>query len=275
MATIQPQKATKEPEIRHELGMLLLRGGHIFDERSSQVSELLAKCDELQKAEPAVASLLKAGVFQLLGDISAVEYWARNAKALGMKNESSHMLLVAYANLGFASKAAEIFADVATVDKGMTNPCIFIGTSTGAFSAMCDASAALERAGGTVERKDLVMQAAEVVEALERLAVPEASMRAVMDQAGKILRDRKLMWLNDNPDISVSRLGESPFVAFNYRIAVSPSEAAEMTWELAMKLDELDLLPNRVTVGFIGEGEQKRGNDDLNVPRPSSLRRIS
>lgn len=163
--------------------------------------------------------------------------------------------------MGFATKAASLYAEITDVSHGQVNAIINLGVASGCFSQILEAANALERAGGEVERKDLVMLAANVRDTLSMLSVSEESLRLLMDEAGTLMRERSLLWLNDRPDVIVSRAGDPAFVALNYRLDVPAIEAAKMTWELAERVAAKDWLPNSVTVSFIGEkNTSQRGN---------------
>lgn len=258
MSTPEAALALQQNEIRGHLSPLLEKGGSILPLTDMRVARLLRDCDNVQKHSAALASVLKIEVLQLTGDVKAIEYWANNAARLGTGVHASVSLSLAYSNLGYITKSSSVFADVSDVKYGQVNTLLGHGVACGAFSETVKAAAALERAGGSVERRDAVMQAESIVEALRRLDVPESDVRAVMDEAGSLMRDRKLLWLNEGPEVIVANASEPAFVALNYRLTVSAAIAAEMTWELADRLSEIGVMPPGVTVGFLGVSEGAR-----------------
>lgn len=240
-------------EIREEIGRLIFRGGHFVRTDEFAFRRLVRMCETLQAVEAPQAFVLKVEVFQLAGKIEDCEHWSRQAHRLHATWDAHNSLCLAYSNLGFATKAASLYAEITDVSHGQVNAIINLGVASGCFSQILEAANALERAGGEVERKDLVMLAANVRDTLSMLSVSEESLRLLMDEAGTLMRERSLLWLNDRPDVVVSRGGDPAFVALNYRLDVPALEAAEMTWELAERVAAKDWLPNSVTVSFIGE----------------------
>lgn len=256
----KPQEAPSiASEIREEIGSIIHRGGHFMDQGAFVFRRLIKLCDGLQAVDAAEAFVIKAEIFQLAGRIDECEHWARQALKLKRTWSANNSLCLAYSNLGFVTKAAERYAEIQDVSHGQVNAILPLGVSSACFSELVASAEALERAGGTVERKGLVMLAVNVLEALSALSVSEGSLRLLMDEAGAIMRERSLLWLNDNPDVIVSRPGESPFVAVNYRVDVPAAEAAEMTWTLAERVSAKDLLQNSVTVSFVGEHVSTQG----------------
>jgi hypothetical protein len=255
-----PQPALLAKEIRDDLSPLLFRGGALLNGSDFTIRLLLRRCEALQNSDAATASLIKAEVLQLVGDVSEVERWANNAVKLGATFEAWNTLCLCYSNLGYASKAASIFAETPYVTHGRVNDAMPLGIASGAFQAICKFAEELEVAGGSVGRKDLVMLARSVVDALSRLDVKESTLHALMDEAGVLLRGKNLLWLNDHPDVNVGGPGDGDFVAINYRVGLSPEDAAELTWVLAERVAEIGLLPPSVTVGFIGEGVASAGD---------------
>lgn len=249
-----PLKAAQLAEqIRDELSTILFRGGRLVPDTDFTLRRLLRQCDLVQASAAGEASLLKATVLQLTGDIDQVERWVRNARNLGETFAADFAMCQCWSNLGYVSKAASVFADISSVNRGFVNGSMSLGVSCAAYAAICSSSAALIAAGGTVERKDLYMLAQNVVSALERLKVQESQLQQLMDEAGALMRSRSLLWLESHPDVSVGTEGDAPYVAIQYRLKVDPKEAAELNWALAERAAETDLLPSGVTVMFVGE----------------------
>jgi hypothetical protein len=215
--------------------------------------QLLDETDKLQKVSVIHASALKSDLYQLLGDEKNMAYWAQNAVKNGDRAVGPALMATGLANLGFASRASEIYPRLLDVRDGQINARYVLGLACGAFSVMVDAANRLASAGGTLDRKELQMLAERATAALQTLGVPESNLRAMMDEAGAIMRGRRLLWLHESPTVLVPSVGESPYLALNYRVDVSPNEAAEMTWELAERLADMGLMPPKVTVGFVGQ----------------------
>lgn len=252
-----PRPATIANQIGDEISLILLSGGRLLSKEDPKLLALWDQCEKLQAVDVVNASGLKADLCQLAGDMDGVRYWANNAARNGARFLAQVTLQAACANLGFVREAAKAFAELMTVKDGQINNTIVHGLNCGSFAAIVEAAGALERAGGVLGRKDVLMRANQARAALEALGVPEEQLQAVMEQAGEIMRQRRLLWLNESPDVITSETAAAPFVALNYRIDVTPGEAASMTWELAERLSELGLMPPSVTVGFIGQAKSR------------------
>ena len=248
-----PKPATIAGQLLEEISAHLLHGGHMLPEDSPQWTRLWDLCEKLQVADVVAASAHKADLFHLSGNVERALYWANNARRNGGQRAGDSALFTAYVNLGYAEEAAKIFPTLLDIEDGLINAWLISGFGCGSFSEMVTASERLERAGGEITRKGVVRLATRARAALELLGVSEHQLRVMMDHAGQLMRARHLLWLNEAPDVLASRPGESQYVALNYRLDVPPVQAAEMTWELAERLAEHDLVRPNVTVGFIGE----------------------
>lgn len=246
------QPATIQSQIKERFLSILRTEGRIRQQNDLETAELLHECETLASVDAATASILRAEIYQLIGKIDQVEYWVKNAKSLGRKIEAESLLVIAYANLGYVGKAAERFAEIVKVDRGVVNEHLPLGLACGSFSAIVDASAALQRAGGEVRCQEYVMTAQMIIDTLKNMQVSESVIRSMMDEAGKVMRSHSVMWLNDAPDFTCSSQSDSPFVDLKYHVNLGPHEAAEMTWTLAEALISKDLMLPNVTISFMG-----------------------
>ena len=96
------------------------------------------------------------------------------------------------------------------------------------FSLIAKAALDLRRAGGTVEDEALVAVSDAAANVLETLDVQEARVQAMLDEAGTILRDERLLWLKRQPDIAATR-DDSASLGIFYRLLVSPRRAGAQT----------------------------------------------
>lgn len=253
-----PQTIAKQ--IDDLLEPIVLKRGHMLQKDTGEWTGLLDLCNQLQKVDVVAASYRKSQLHHLAGDLDGAEYWAQNVIKNGSEIDGIETLCTANANLGYVSRASVHFENLLRVQNGRVNASLALTIACGSFAAASTAAQRLLKAGGRVEREDIIMIADASRNALDSLGVPEGHLRAMMDQAGELLRSRRLLWLNESPQVLSSKNGDAPFVALNYRLDVSPAEAAEMTWELAERLVSLDLMPNSVTVAFIGERIAQRAS---------------
>lgn len=251
-----PQAATIANEINAEIGPLLLNHGHVLAMDDPLWIRLVDLCDKLQRVDVFAGSRLKSDLYFLAGDYQQAEYYAQNIIKNGNRTLGVCQLLATFGNSGFATRGAALLSECLAVELGQINNVALHSTSCAGFLEIVNAAESLRRAGGTFEQGELLMKAERAIAALEVLGVPQSRLQAMMDEAGSLLRANKLLWLNDTVDVITSSPGSSPFVSMRYRLAVSPARAAEMTWELAEKLAEKDLIASGVSVAFVGRPAQ-------------------
>ena len=243
-----PIPATIAQEVRDLLAPHLASGGLMFAPDDELVVRLMDMCETLAKANAAQASLLKAEVIHLTGDLDGAGYWLRNAEKNGERHAALVVSVICHSNLGYITKAAADFPDVVRVENGEVDNRLALGLAVGSLSGVVTAAGNLERAGGRVTQQEVVSKAREVMQAMATLDVSEGMLQRMMDEAGTLMRSRRLLWMDDAPQYLVA----DGSVALFYRLRVTPKTAAEMTWSLAEALSNLDLIPNGLTIGFTG-----------------------
>lgn len=123
--------------------------------------------------------------------------------------------------------------------------------TVGAFETSLSIIEQAQSRGEVLQMTGLIDVIRDSVSVLNAVGVTEDQAVKVVDMAGEILRSRKLVWLNDLPDVYSLPPGEGgPVVSLAYRVAVSPSEASEMTWQLLSKRIDSDLDSNGFQVSF-------------------------
>ncbi len=244
---------TLGPEIQEELGVILQGGGRLYDVTDPQWIALLEKTDKLQKQDTVAASSYKATLYSLVGDLAQVAYWVNNMRLNGDKIRSDETESHCLANLGFATRAAQIFPRIMELQRGHVNMYLHRGITSACFQAVDDASNVFIKAGGKLDPENvhLLNLARSATAALEQLSVSESMVQRMMDKAGDIMRAEKLLWLDDHADVDAST-GPGAHVSIRYRIAVTADRAAHLNWDLAESLAEVDLMPLGVTVSFTG-----------------------
>lgn len=214
-------------------------------------SSVLDECAKLQKVDVVEASLLKANIYALTGEIAEVERWIRNAEqnyAAPERVAAARELV--YFLTGQISKAAPYFAGVLRTHAG--DPV--------AVFNKCMATAWFEKAVSVIEMFPAVPWHGELVDlarrawgAAQALKLDEGFASAVMDQVHGIMVNRGLIWLDVTPTITVlDELHGGPLIHISYRVAETPRVAAELSWELAERLAARDLENRGLLVSYHG-----------------------
>ena len=103
----------------------------------------------------------------------------------------------------------------------------------------------------------LLKKTKDVAAVTNELSIDDASIARMLDVAGEVLREHKLMWESDAPEVlALSSSKGGPAICFEYVVTVTPAEASAMSWELAEKLVDRNLDRPCVTVGFLGNRVQ-------------------
>lgn len=205
-------------------------------------------------------SLGRAILYSAAGKVEDAEKMFRNAElnhgiAPARISRMSHLV-----NHGFASEAMAL-ADAAFADRGQAN---FVDVAEIVFACggfhkivqKVDASIANKE---VLKMNDLLDLSKSAVVVLDQLGVSDAQLAAMLDLAGAQLRDHKLWWQGDRPHISVLATGKGgPALMFDYRVHVTPDEAAKISWALTDALVGHDLALPGVFIGFLGTKEPVR-----------------
>lgn len=229
--------------------------GHFDDlKKSGEYERLMASYELYARQEAHFASVLKALLNAMVGDVQQMERWLKNIAALGYKREAAFERLQCFSILGFASQACEVASEVYR-DPGTANFCdisAHVATS-GGFSLV---KAALQCANDNkqvikmTERLILFRDASTV---LEQMGAPDNVVTLVYDVVGALLREQRLLWVGGGPKVFFfPKEDGGPSFHADFHLAVNVQRAAELTWELTERLVAQDLDRYPVTVSFIG-----------------------
>jgi hypothetical protein len=247
-----PEPAQLSREIAVEVRVLLGAAGPYLAWEDPRIVELWEKCDKLQAVNVVSASVSKADVAMLTGDLAEVERWLRNAEANNRALDVRPNLGTILANLGYFRRAFDLYQDVLT--HVSDESCVRGALVSGAFRKLstCYRNMPLQAMDASPDLRWDGELATKVSERLDALGASEQVVVAAMDEAGRIMRREKMMWLEPRPDIKVS----SRSVLIDYRLAVSSERAAQLSWELADAITSPGSpgLPEGVYIGFVGVG---------------------
>lgn len=253
-----PSPQTLVNSLREELNVFVIgvKNTHRYERATFLV--LMKKCEDLQKTEVVKASLLRAFLNSSIGDFNEAERMLRNAELNGGVDEARIERFTHYANHGFALKGLSLVDDVFNYRNG--NGLMELAraaVAVGAFRKVATAVRDSIKNNEVLNMTGLHRLACRAEGVMGQLGVSDAQLAAMLDVAGASLRSHSLLWETGLPDITVLEAEQGgPGLAFEYRVDVSPQEAAQMTWDLTEALVNRDLdLPN-VAVGFLGTNFQ-------------------
>lgn len=211
--------------------------------------ETLAKDNQAREA-----SIQKARLFSATNQFEEYERWVRNLENLKYFDDARIVRFMHFINHGFASKALTLVDDVFSHPAGRN--LMLLAEGAAAIGACQKAVALIDDSIDNhyvLQRTENVTILRNIAFALQELHVNDEQLAAMIDVAGEILRENDLYWLDRLPQMAaVTRKSDTPYFNFNYRVSVTPEEAAAMTWKLTETLIDRGLERDGIYLGFFG-----------------------
>lgn len=220
----------------------------------ARFADLHRRAVELSKTNVEAGNLLLAKLGSVLGNTEEVERWCRNLEHNNFRVQALHMRFQHYVNTGYATKGQELFASVIAnrSDQNLVHllhGAIAIGAFNAAFNALEQANMRKEKIGSSDFIQKIKSNNSVVVE----LGLEDSRIGRMFDEAGAILREVHMNWSSyDLSIIALTRSSGGPAMSVEWPVAVTPAEAARLTWELTDRLVEKDLDIPGFSVGFLG-----------------------
>lgn len=205
-------------------------------------------------------SLYRAAIYSASGKLEDAEKMFRNAELNHGTSPARIARMSHLANHGYSGEVMAL-ADAAFADRGTANfvDVAEIVFASGGFHKIVqkvDASIANQEVLKMNDVLDLSRSASAV---LDQLGVTDAQVGAMLDLAGAQLRGHKLWWQGERPLVTVLTEGKGgPALMYDYRVHVTPDEAAQISWALTNELVDQDLAVQGVYIGFVGIKEPAR-----------------
>ena len=235
----------------------LVHSGHIGSVSEFEAARLEREIAAIAKDDAATAFVLRGILVSTSGDIEAAISNFDAARKLNAAAVDAAQM-DALSNLGYASRAL-----------GLARSKMVAGSPD---LSMMFPSALASGAAETVERvitdvqafgqglapiaNDLILLARDVAAALRSSGHTEDQLAAVLDVAGEVIREYRLLWLDQMPQVLVQSGEEdedsAPGVHFLYRADISAAEGARLTGEIGWRLVDRDLMFTALTVAVVG-----------------------
>lgn len=253
-----PKPLEKFDVLFDELVEVASKVGHFDDlKKSGEYQVLMASYDAFQSSEAHSASILKALLSAVTGNVQEMERWLRNVAALGYKREALFNRLQCLSVLGYATQACEV-AEQLYKDSGIYTfgNISFHVTVSGGFPLFQKALDNANRNKQVINMTEQLIAYRNAANVLEQMGVPDNWLSRIYDVIGALLREQRLLWTGAGPKVFFySSEDGGPSFHSDFSLAVSVQRAAELTWELTERLVAQDLDRYPVTVGFIGSLE--------------------
>ncbi|MET3371353.1 hypothetical protein ABIC89_000386 [Variovorax boronicumulans] len=248
MSTPKPQTITNE--ISDMVRSLALNVG-THQRAQERAQPILDECDKLQRLDVVSASLLKANVHVLTGNFEQFEYWLKNAAANGASPaDIAKYRLTGYFLSGEISKSHALFEDTFRADAGNAIPFLHQAIASGWFHTARNALNSITPNGAPEALLNAVREGADM---MDRLNLSEKTTSLILDEAHGLLVSRGLIWLGSCPEISILEADQGgPAIYMGFSVMTPPKEAAELGWELSMRLATQDLDTQGLLISYQG-----------------------
>lgn len=217
-------------------------------------ADLHARAMELSKTDVGNGNLFLAKLASVLGKDEEVERWCKNLERNLYREEAMHMRFQHFVNMGYASKGQNILPDIVAnrSDQNLVHlmhGAIALGAFNAANNALENADMRHENLGPT----DFIDKIKTHHPIVLELGLEDSRIAEMFDEAGAILRGNRMNWSSyDLSIIAISGSSGGPAMSVEWPVALTPVEAAELTWQLTDRLVEKDLDFPGFSIGFLG-----------------------
>ncbi len=250
---LERQKLTKGPELLEAINSFVLKATRFIDPQNKPIefARWNRESDALMRVNVVEGCLVKARLGEIQGDASEVEYWIGNAQKNGVsRSELAEHLLVAYCNLGYASKGLDTLRSWVGVAHGNIGRTLRLTPAVGAFQYMNFLLNAAVKARIELNDAQPWPMASEASAVLTKNGVDDDVCAKVIDVAGEVLRKHRLFWTGPQQPVLVDDQADAVLMRFN--VGVSYEQAAALNLEAIDLLIERDLDTCPFKIDFVG-----------------------
>lgn len=243
--------ATKSHDLVVEINQALNSARSYVSKDEFLFKRIHADATKLLKVNAKEGRNVLAQLYSLVGDAEEAIYHIDVALKLSddplLWRNKAGML----SNLGLYSEAQKAFKKAAFPEQGFFSENLGLGMCIGAFHTLLELETAALRMKLDVDRPRLEF-VRRVVSIMNDSGTTDSDLGAVLDVAGKILRERRLFYMGDGPDIVVwDQDALERHVAISIRIPVPNKLALILDRELGHRLyDAITHVPFQIMLHF-------------------------
>lgn len=224
----------------------------VFDQGFYQV--LRQGLDEIARTDVRYADARRAYLASISGITEDFHAAIRNLKANrhledARLEEYGHLLNHGYASQAFCK------AEAVLKERHLSHAVdIFTAVFSNGGFQLVDAyvSTASDRQEA-LNARPLFQKVKEVVQVMEQLTVSDLDIVKMKDVAGEILRENNRVWAGDSTQVTTLTSEQGgPQLLIEYFVGVTPSIAAQMSWDLTERLIDRELDKPGVSLNFLG-----------------------
>lgn len=243
----QLRRATTQNEVIAKIDTWLGQAHSYLDHDSFEFKSFWRDAEKLANADGFAASIARALISHMAGDMTNATHWLGNARKWPSSAvEVNNAELVIASNLGYFSIAYEAIESQSemSIDLPVLSNLAML---SGSFTLLAECRDGTRFAEGYFREQPDRELARRCVMALHNTQISEASVRAVLDLAGEVLRAHRILFAGDAPLIRAVDDG----LLYQLRVKVAPAEASRLTDEVIMKMIEQDLDAPGLAFSFI------------------------
>ncbi len=241
------QRATIAGGVADTVFRIVTTADSYLDQPSFEIRQQERQLDKLAHVDAFSASLLRANLVQLYGDLEGALHWTRNARRLTPDPQDQPKVdcveSAILSNLGYFSRAAQLLSHQ-PADAQLRHTHLML--TSGAWTELTSLAGTF--LGSDFPRAVTAIDTAErCLRCLHDQSITQAHLQAVLDLAGGVLRKHRLLFLEDLPII---RDG-GDVVLYQLLIRVQPHRAIDLTDEVIDAMIERDLALPGLTFSFL------------------------
>lgn len=242
-----PQPASIVGELGLKVRHLVETATSYLDPKEFELRRLLRSCEKLASAEPYHASIFRAQILHLSGDLEGALYWLRNAERFpwSQRDVDAHAACL-LSNLGYFSVAAERFRRTTLESWGDVSLFCDIGSLLACWDHLLKFSAALP-----MELGQAIDQARSVLMILDKCASTTIDVSAVLDLAGEVLRRHSLFFTGTTSVVHCLNNEDGAGMLYELVVPVGSEQAVQMTDEVLDMMIERDLVRTGLAFSFL------------------------
>ena len=217
-------------------------------------ADLHDRAQTLAKLDVTRGNMYFAKLASAIGDTEQVERWCRNIDANNKPALAAHTRLHHFVNLGYATKGQELLPRIFS-ERGASNLASLASgaIAVGAFSAAHDALQTAKARGEELAMPEVIEKIHSAFQVVDSLGINDAEIARMYDEAGKIVREQRMNWASNSVSIVALQSSEGgPAISIEWPIMVTPTKAAQLTWDLTDRLVDMDLDRPGFSLGFLG-----------------------
>jgi hypothetical protein len=250
-----PIPATIAAALENDLDKLYLRLSRFIRTNDVEFINISAEADNLGKVDGAARSLILARLHALTGDRTQVDYYLANARKLHAdKTQYDLAQITVLLALGYFSEATPVIRECGDPQRNLLNLFLNKPPASGLWHLL-EAFYLKAKEMNLTNVPDFPAQHKTAIQIMDSWGDTDDDYAAVLDIAGKVMRDRKLMLADKGVilDPVLAPLdGGPPYVKLGYAADVDLETSIDMTCEFSERLAKSGIkIPQSMVFEFV------------------------